>query len=117
MKKILYLFALVSMAVAIPVLETGCSTAQTQTTLQTLDAVGHTARASMDAATAALKSGAITAAQWQKIAYDYDNVFQPAFNLAFGAAAGLGSSPAPASLVTSQTAFSASVNQLIPITK
>ena len=110
-KKILFLLALVSLTVAVPVIETGCTAAQTQSTYQTLDAVGHTAKASMDAATAALKAGAITVTQWQKIANNYDNVFQPAYNLAV-AAAGTASAQAPATLVAQQKDFSASVTQL-----
>lgn len=101
---------------ALPVYQTGCTTAQTQATYQTLDAVGKTAKASMDSATLALKQGVITVAQWQKIANDYDNIFQPAYALAV-AAAGAGTAQAPQSLVSQQTTFSASVSSLTATTK
>ena len=91
--------------------QTGCTTKQTTVTYLTLEAVGKTAKASLDASTQFLKQGAITVAQWQKIANAYDNDFQPAYNLAV-VAAGSSSAPAPADLVTKQSAFSASVAQL-----
>lgn len=116
MKKLIQLIVLALAVTTIPVLETGCTTAQTQATYQTLDAVGKTAKASMDAATSLLKQGAITVAQWQKIANDYDNVFQPAYNLAV-AAAGSGTAQAPAALVTQQATFSANVSSLTATTK
>ena len=112
--KIRLLVSILARAFVVPVATftvTGCSTAQQTTTYLTLEAVGKSAKASMDASTQALKQGAITVAQWQKIANVYDLDFQPAFNLAV-VAAGSATAPAPAALVTQQAAFSASVTQL-----
>jgi hypothetical protein len=85
MKKLLLLFCL---AVALPVLPTGCSTAPSARVIQvqTLKAVGQSAKTALDASTQLLKQGTITVAQWQKVADAYDHKFQPAFNLAVAAA-------------------------------
>ena len=98
---------------SLPVLQSGCTAPQTQAAYVSLDATGKAAKTSMDAATQLLKMGAITVAQWQKIAANYDNVFQPAYALAV-AAAGTTAAQAPASLISQQTALSASVQQLTP---
>lgn len=98
---------------SLPVLQTGCTTAQTQTAYVTLDATGKAAKASLDASTQLLKQGAITVAQWQKIADAYDNDFQPAYALAV-ASAGVASGPAPQALIDQQTALANSVKQLTP---
>jgi len=114
--KIRLLISILALAFVVPAATftiTGCSTAQQTATYLTLEAVGKSARASMDASTQLLKQGAITVAQWQKIANAYDNDFQPAYNLAV-VAAGSSTAPAPAALVTQQATFSASVTQLTP---
>lgn len=95
---------------------TGCTATQQSTTYKTLDVVGTAAKNSMDAATQLLKAGAITVAQWQNIANNYDNYFQPAYNLAVQAA-GSTSAAAPASLVTQQQNISTQVAALTPTTK
>lgn len=96
---------------SLPLGQTGCTTTQQATTYKTLDAVGQTAKASLDASTALLKQGSITVAQWQKIANAYDLDFQPAYNLAV-LAAGSTAAPAPPTLVAKQAAITASVDQL-----
>lgn len=98
---------------SLPILGTGCTSTQQSSAYVTLDATGRSAKASMDASTALLKQGAITVAQWQKIADTYDNVFQPAYALAV-AAAGTLSAPTPQSLVNQQVALSSSVKNLTP---
>lgn len=113
MKKLILVLALAFTAIALPVSQTGCTQAQTQTAYITLDATGKAAKASMDASTQLLKQGAISVAAWQKIADTYDNSFQPAYNLAV-VAAGTSTAPAPQTLVNQQTALSASVKALTP---
>jgi hypothetical protein len=113
MKKLILAFALAFTAIALPVTQTGCMSTQQQTAYITLDATGKAAKASMDASTQLLKQGVITVVQWQKIANDYDSVFQPAYGLAV-AAAGTASAPAPQALVDQQTALAASVKTLTP---
>lgn len=63
---------------------TGCQQPPSQrvVAVNTLKAVGLSAKAAMDASTSLLKQGAISYAQWQKVAVVYDNKFQPAFNAA-----------------------------------
>lgn len=84
MKKLLILLAL---AVATPVAFTSCSTPPDQrtATVQTLRAVGESAKTAMDAATSLLKSNQITLTQWMKVADLYDHDFQPAYRVAVAA--------------------------------
>ena len=108
------LVALMLLGLSAPVvLQTGCTSKQSQNAYVTIDATGKAAKASLDASTQLLKQGAITVAQWQKIADAYDNVFQPAYALAI-ASAGVASAPAPQALIDQQTALAASVKNLTP---
>lgn len=63
---------------------TGCSTAPSERTqaVHTLQAVGLSAKAAMDASTQMLKQGTITVEQWQEVATAYDTRFQPAYGAA-----------------------------------
>lgn len=62
----------------------GCTTAPSGrvAAVQTLKAVGLSAKTAMDASTELLKRDTITVAQWEKVASFYDNRFQPAYRLA-----------------------------------
>ncbi len=66
---------------------TGCSTPPNQRVaqVQTLKAVGLSAKTAMDAATDLFVAGKITHAQWDKVAVVYDAKFQPAFRIAVAA--------------------------------
>ena len=72
----------------LPVAFVGCqNTTTTQTTkYKTLAATGLAAQGAVDTAAQLLKSGKITVAQWERVAFFYDAKFQPAFNFARGAA-------------------------------
>lgn len=67
---------------------TGCSSPPSErvVAVNSLQAVGLTAKSAMDASTQLLKQGSITVAQWEKVAAAYDNRFQPAFTVAVVAA-------------------------------
>jgi hypothetical protein len=61
---------------------TSCATSSQPVAVNTLKAVGLTAKAAMDASTQLLKQGSITVPQWQAVAAVYDTRFQPAYNVA-----------------------------------
>lgn len=111
MKRLLLLIAL---AVATPLLPTGCNTPPSSRVVQvqTLMVLGQTARAGMDASTQLLKQGTITAEQWQKIANFYDTRWQPAFNLAVAAVHSDLSSVGSPDLMALATQFSELIGQL-----
>jgi hypothetical protein len=79
MKKLLLILSL-----ALTPAFTACQTPPSEraVAVQTLKAVGFTAKTAMDASTQLLKQGTITVEQWQKVAVLYDTRFQPAFNVA-----------------------------------
>ncbi len=85
MKKILILLAL---ATALPVAQTGCSTPPSARVVQvqTLRAVGESAKTAMDATAQLLKQGSITLTQYIRVADLYDKSFQPAYRVAVAAA-------------------------------
>lgn len=87
MKKLITVLLMATLAIAAPVLQTGCQVPVDQRTqaYQTLRIVGQSAKASMDTATALLKQGSIRLDQWQRVATIYDTSFQPAFRLALDA--------------------------------
>lgn len=72
---------------SLPVLQTGCTSApETRVAeVQTLKAVGLSAKTAMDAATTLLKQNSITLAQWMRVADLYDHEFQPAYRVAVNA--------------------------------
>jgi hypothetical protein len=78
------LIVFLMLAISIPLIETGCTTppAQRQIAVQTIAAIGITARAALDQSARMLGRGDLTLADWGKIASYYDNVFQPAYTLA-----------------------------------
>lgn len=80
------ILAILCLALAIPATP-GCQQVPSERVIanRTLQVLGTTAKAAMDSATAALKSGRITVEQWRKVAVFYDDRWQPAY--AFAAAA------------------------------
>jgi len=114
MKKFLYLIALASALIAVPVVQTGCSTAPDQRVqaVQTLRIIGQTAKTGMDGATQLLKQGSITVEQWQSIASFYDNKFQPAYALAVASARSDLSTVASPDLIGLAAQFAALIAQL-----
>lgn len=80
------LLALLVLAVALPALPS-CSTppAERVAQVQTLKAVGITAKAAIDTAAILLRNGKITVPQFQAVAHVYDDQFQPAFAIAIKA--------------------------------
>ncbi len=85
MKKLLILLAL---ATALPVSQTGCSTPPSARVVQvqTLRAVGESAKTAMDATAQLLKQNQITLAQYIRVADLFDSKFQPAYRVAVAAA-------------------------------
>lgn len=67
---------------------TGCSTPPSARVVQvqTLRAVGESAKTAMDAATQLLKQNSITLTQWMRVADLYDHDFQSAYRVAVAAA-------------------------------
>lgn len=111
MKKLALVFALALLA---PVIIPGCATPPSSrvVAVQTLKALGSTAKAGMDATTQLLKTGQITVAQWQKVATFYDARWQPAFGFAVAAARSDLSAIASPDLAALATEFAALVTQL-----
>lgn len=87
MKKLLYIIALASALIAVPVIQTGCGSNPSSRVNQvkTLKILGQTAKTGMDGATDLLKKGRITVKQWQDVADFYDFKWQPAYALAVSA--------------------------------
>lgn len=81
------LILIICLALVIP-LTPGCPTVPSERVIanRTLQVLGTTAKAAMDSATAALKSGRITVEQWRKVATFYDDRWQPAYTFAAAAA-------------------------------
>lgn len=86
--KLLYIIALASFAVAVPLATTGCQSAPSERTqaVQTLKILGQSAKTSMDGATQLLKQGSITVEKWQTIANFFDTKWQPAYTFAVASA-------------------------------
>lgn len=86
--KLLYLIALASFAVAVPTLQTGCSTPQNErvAAVNTLKAVGQSAEGAVGLSAQLYRDGKITAEQARDIADFYNLKFIPAFKLAVSAA-------------------------------
>lgn len=59
----------------------GCTTSKVEAA-KTLEAVGLSAKATVDTAAILLKNGKISVIQFENVAYFYDNRFQPAFRAA-----------------------------------
>jgi hypothetical protein len=78
------LLAILILAVAMPHAFTGCSSAPSErtTAVHTLQAVGLSAKAAVDASAQLLKQGSISVEQWQRVANIYDLRFQPAYGAA-----------------------------------
>lgn len=91
-----------------------CSTAPSGRvqTVQTLAAVGLTAKSSINEAAQMLKRGEITVAQWQKVAKVYDTQFQPTYAVAVKAVRSDLSSVASPELVALAAQIAALVAQL-----
>jgi len=110
-------FRLIILALALglgSVVHQGCSTPPSErvTVYQTLQVLGGTAKASMDASTQLLKQGSITVPQWQKIAAFYDTKWQPAYGLAVASARSDLSTVASPDLMALAAELSALVSQL-----
>ncbi len=107
MKKYIVSILLAGFVAAFPVIQTGCQTAPSARVVevQTLKAVGASAKAAIDASAQLLKQG-------QKIAAFYDTKFQPAFNLAVAAASSDLSSVASPDLINLATQLANLVAQL-----
>lgn len=73
-----------ALGVAVPLANTGCSTAPSARVSQvmTLKAVGHSAEAAVQSTARLYQAGTITAAQARQVMDIYDQKFQPAFRLA-----------------------------------
>jgi hypothetical protein len=110
MKKLL----LILLLAAAPLAPTGCSTAPSGrvVAVQTLGAIGISAKASINEAAQLLASGQITVAQFQKVASFYDSVYQPAYTLAVQAVRSDLSSVASPQLVGLAAQLAALVSQL-----
>ena len=67
-----------------PLVQTGCQNPPSErvVAVQTLAAIGMTAKASLDEAARLLARGEITVDQWSKVARFYDQTFAPAYTLA-----------------------------------
>ncbi len=87
-KKCLVFLAMISLIVAVPVIETGCKTAPDSRHVQyaTLKAVGDTADGAVALGAHLYQQGTITAAQATQINAFYDQKFQPAYRVAVSAA-------------------------------
>lgn len=84
MKKLLLIL---SLAVAMPIIHSGCSTPPSARVVQvqSLKAVGHAAESAVALSAQLYRDGKITSAQAYKVAYHFDRQFQPAFRLAVAA--------------------------------
>lgn len=112
MKTLVRLLALACFACAAPVLTTSCEAPSERViAVQTLKALGLTAKTGMDAATDLLKKGQITVVQWQNVAAFYDTRWQPAFTFAVSAARS-DLDLASSDLVALATEFASLVSQL-----
>lgn len=78
------LFIILGLAIATPLFQSGCQSAPTQrvVAVQTLSAVGISAKAGINTVTSLLKQHKISVVDYQKVADFYDNKFQPAYGLA-----------------------------------
>ena len=85
--RLLFLFAMILAVIAVPVLQTGCSTPPSDRVVQvqTLKAVGHTAEAAVATSAQLYAAGKITPAQARQVMDIYDKQFQPAFRIAVNA--------------------------------
>jgi hypothetical protein len=117
MKSIRYLLISVVLAVAgVFCLSnlTGCTTAPSERTaaVRTLQAIGETARTSMEVAAKLRVSGKITERQWQGIAAFHDNRFMPIYRVSIAAVSADLSSPASPDLIAVVTQLAALVAEL-----
>lgn len=88
MKKYLLLLAMLSAIIAVPVIQTGCSTAPSNRVevVATLLSVGQTAEMAVFTSGQLYRDGKITLEQAKKVIDLYDNKFMPAFRIAVNAA-------------------------------
>jgi len=111
MKKLLFILAL---AVAIPTLQTSCSTAPSARVVQvqTLKAVGQSAEAAVTLAAQLYHKDKLTGAQARQVIDFYDQKFQPAFRVAVAAVQANLESVASPDLISLASQISALVVQL-----
>jgi hypothetical protein len=114
----LIFFPLIIVGVLLTSFEGGCKTppASRVAAVQTLESVGATAKASVQAAATLLAKGKITVAQWNTVSSIYDTKFQPAYNLAVSAVNADLSSIASPDLVNLASQLATTVEQLIQAT-
>ncbi len=93
-----HLSLLLLFAVPTALTQSGCKQSQQQQA-QTLEAVGLTAKLTMDSAAIALREGKLSVEKWEKMAYIYDTKFQPAFRVALAQVEGNTKGVAPLALV------------------
>ncbi len=112
--KILKLILCLAIAVFIGFGSTSCATAPSDRVqvVQTLAAVGITAKSSVDQAARMLARGEITVVQFRKIGDFYDRTFQPAYTIAVNAVRSDLSSIAAPELIGLSAQLAALVAQL-----
>lgn len=100
MKKYLNIsIALLGLAIAVPLVETGCTGPQQGVAVQTLKSVGETAEVAVAASAQLYHDHLIRADQAQAVIDLFDNKFKPPFNVAVDLAKSNLQTPATAELV------------------